>query len=107
MLLTLVPEPLRCSVGYPHAASIKARLELTFRSGAPGDVQPSSIGQHVFRCDREDVRNVPLTGTAASGNRPDHLHIGRVSLEVPRNTDCPNQFASREPLAERRAQPIT
>src|SRR5262245_13744667 len=54
-----------------------------------------------------DVRNVPLTGTAASGNRPDHLHIGRVYLEVPRDTDCPNQFASREPLAERRAQPIT
>src|SRR5262249_24872474 len=46
---------------------------------------------------REDVRNVPLTGTAASGNRPDHLHIGRIYLEVPRDTDCPSKFASCEP----------
>ena len=30
---------------------------------------------------------MPLTGTAASGNRPDHLHIGRVHLEVTRDTD--------------------
>ena len=30
---------------------------------------------------------MPLTGTAASGNRPDHLHIGKVYLEVPRDTD--------------------
>src|SRR5262249_17741891 len=107
MLLTLVPDPLRWSVGAPHADSSKTSLELSFRSGAPSDVPPSAIGQHVFSRHREDVRNVPLTGTAASGNRPDHLHIGRVYLEVPRDIDCPNQFASREPLAERRAQPIT
>jgi hypothetical protein len=50
---------------------------------------------------------VPLTGTATSGNRPDHLHIGRVNLEVTRNTDGPGKLASCEPLAERRAQPIT
>ena len=50
---------------------------------------------------------MPLTGTAALGNRPDHLHIGRVNLEVPRNADRPGKLASREPLAERRAQPIT
>src|SRR5262245_22139421 len=106
MLLTLVPDPLRWSVGDPHADSSKTSLELSFRSGAPSDVPPSAIGQHVFSRHREDVRNVPLTGTAASGNRPDHLHIGRVYLEVPRDTDCPNQFASREPLAERPLQPL-
>ena len=50
---------------------------------------------------------MPLTGTATSGNRPDHLHIGRVHLEVPRDADRPGKFASCEPLAERRAQPIT
>jgi hypothetical protein len=50
---------------------------------------------------------VPLTGTAASGNRSDHLHIARVHLEVPRDPDCPGKFASSEPLAERRTQPIT
>src|SRR5437016_6352772 len=33
------------------------------------------------------------------------IHIGRVYLEVPRNTDRPSKLASREPLAERRAQP--
>src|SRR5208337_1419387 len=48
-----------------------------------------------------------LTGTAALGNRPDHPHIGRVNLEVPRNTDRPRQLASRELLAEQRALPIT
>src|SRR5262249_56468202 len=39
-------------------------------------------------------------------HRPAYLHIGRVNLEVPRNSDCPGQVASREPLAERRAKPI-
>ena len=107
MLLTLVPDPLRWSVGDPHADSSKTSLELSFRSGAPNDVPPSGICQHVFSRHREDVRNVSLTGTAASGNRPDHLHIGRVYLEVPRDTDCPGKFAICEPLAKRRAQPIT
>src|SRR6516165_222325 len=51
--------------------------------------------------------DVPLAGTAASGNRPDHLHVDRVYLEVPRDPHCPGKFASCEPLAERRAQPIT
>src|SRR5262245_21952851 len=50
---------------------------------------------------------VPLTGTTALCNWPDHPHIGRVHLEVPRNTDCPSKLASCEPLTERRAQPIT
>jgi hypothetical protein len=97
MLLTLVPDPLRWSVGHPHADSSKTSLELSFRSGAPSDVPPSGICQHVFSRHREDVRNVPLTGTAAPGNRPDHLHIGRVYLEVPRDTDCPGKFAICEP----------
>ena len=37
MLLTLVPDPLRWSVGDPHADSSKTSLELSFRSGAPTD----------------------------------------------------------------------
>jgi hypothetical protein len=36
---------------------------------------------------------VPLTGTTALCNWPDHPHIGRVHLEVPRNTDCPSKLA--------------
>ena len=105
MLWALVPDPLWWSVGHPHADSSKTSLELSFRSGAPSDVPPSGICQHVFSRHREDVRNVPLTGTAASGNRPDNLHIGRIYLEVPRDTDCPGKFAICEPLAKRRAQP--
>src|SRR6516165_2921957 len=50
---------------------------------------------------------VSLLANPALCNWPDHPHIGRVHLEVPRNTDCPSKFASCEPLAERRAQPIT
>src|ERR1700736_3569774 len=37
MLLTLVPYPLRWSVGDPHADSSKTSLELSFRAGAPTD----------------------------------------------------------------------
>ena len=48
MLLTLVPDPLRWSVGDPHADSSKTSLELSLRAGAPTDVLPSGIGQHVF-----------------------------------------------------------
>ena len=35
MLLTLVPDPLRWSVGDPHADGGKAGFELAFRSGSP------------------------------------------------------------------------
>src|SRR5260370_38277743 len=83
MLLTLVPDPLRWSVGDPHADSSKTSLELSFRSGAPSDVPPSGICQHLFSRHREDVRNVPLTGTAASGNRPD-LEASSVPAPTPR-----------------------
>src|SRR5262247_118365 len=104
MLLALIPDPLRWSVCDPHAGRSKTSLELSFRAGAPTNGAPFGIGQHGFGCHRQNVRNVPFPGTAALGNRPDHLHIGRVNLEVPRNTDRPGQLASREPLAEWRAQ---
>src|SRR5262249_29433961 len=52
MLLTLVPDPLWWSVGDPHANSSKTSLELSFGSGAPTDVLPSGVGQHVFGCHR-------------------------------------------------------
>ena len=48
MLLTLVPDPLRRSVGNPHADRSKTSLELSFRAGAPTDGAPFGIGQHVF-----------------------------------------------------------
>src|SRR6266540_1836470 len=46
MLLTLVPDPLRWSVGDPHADSSKTSLELSFRAGAPTDGAPFGVGQH-------------------------------------------------------------
>ena len=48
MLLTLVPDPLRRSVGDTHADSGKSGLELPFRTGSPTDGVPLGIGQHVF-----------------------------------------------------------
>src|SRR5262249_2401519 len=78
-----------------------------FRAGAPTDGVPFGLGQHRFGRYRENVWDVPLTWTTALGNRPDHLHIGRIYLEVPRDTDRPGQFARCEPLAERRAQTVT
>src|SRR5262245_16319541 len=107
MLVSHILDPLRWPVGDPHADSSKTSFEFSFRSDAPTDVLPSGIGQHVYSCHRQDVRNVPLTGTAASGNRPDHLHTGRVHFEVSRDADGPGKFASCELLAERRAHPIT
>src|SRR5262249_39889944 len=106
MLLTLVPDPLRRSVGNPHADCSKTSLELSFRPAAPTDGAPSGIGQHVFGCHRQDVRNVPLPGTAASGNGPHHPTTAGLSLGVPRNPARQRTFARREPLADRRAQPI-
>src|SRR5262245_13652755 len=47
MLVNHIPDPLRGSVGDPHADRSKTSLELSFRSGAPTDVLPSGIGQHV------------------------------------------------------------
>src|SRR5580704_9645740 len=107
MLLALVSDPLRWSVGDAHADRSETSLELSFGAGAPTDGAPFGMGQHVFRRYRQDIRDVPLSGATALGNRPDHLHIGRVHLEVPRNPDRPGQYACCERLAERSAHPIT
>ena len=48
MLLTLVPDPLRWSVGDPYADCSKTSLELSFRAGAPTDGVPFGFGQHGF-----------------------------------------------------------
>src|SRR5262245_61755375 len=48
MLLTLVSDPLRRSVGNPHADRSKTSPELSFRAGAPTDGAPFGVGQHVF-----------------------------------------------------------
>jgi hypothetical protein len=59
MLVTLVPDPLCWSVGDPHTHGCEPRLELSFGAGAPADVLPFGGDQHVFSCDRWNVRNDP------------------------------------------------
>src|ERR1700704_4757917 len=48
MLLTLVPDPLRWSVGGAYTDSGKAGFELPLRPGSPAHSSPLGIGQHVF-----------------------------------------------------------
>ena len=48
MLLALVPDSLWWSVCYAHTDGGKTSLELCLRTGAPADVLPWSLGQHVF-----------------------------------------------------------
>src|SRR5256884_6207436 len=48
MLLALVPDPLRWSVGDPQADSSKQSLDISFRTGEPTDDMPFCIGLHVF-----------------------------------------------------------
>ena len=50
---------------------------------------------------------MPLSRAAPLSNRPDHLHAEGIDFEMPRNVDGPDKLASRQALAERRAQPIT
>ena len=48
MLLALVPDSLWWSVCYAHTDGSKTSLELSFRTGAPTDVLPCGVDQHVF-----------------------------------------------------------
>ena len=48
MLLTLVPDPLRRSVGCAHTDSGKAGFELSLRAHSPAHSLPLGSGQHVF-----------------------------------------------------------
>src|ERR1700704_4545169 len=48
MLLTLVPDALRWSVGDPYADRGEASLELAFCAGAPADGLPFGGRHHVF-----------------------------------------------------------
>src|SRR4029077_15361029 len=64
MLLALVPDSLWWSVCYAHTDGSKTSLELSFRTGAPTDVLPCGVGQHVFAAiDR-------MSGTCRLRGRP-------------------------------------
>ena len=71
----------------------KHALRLSFRASTPSDVLPLGIGQHVFRRDRQNIRNRALTRTAALGDWPDQLHFDRVHLKMARDANGPSQAA--------------
>jgi len=48
MLLALILDPLRWSIGGTDADSGKAGFEFAFRPGSPAHRLPLGIGQHVF-----------------------------------------------------------
>lgn len=48
MLLTLIPYPLRSSVGDAHTDSRKSGFQPAFRPAAPTHSSPLGCGQHVF-----------------------------------------------------------
>src|SRR5438477_2880723 len=106
MLLTLVPDPLRWSVGGTHADSGKTSFELSFRASTPSDALPPGISQHSFGRYRQNIRNRALTRTTTLGNWPDQLHVDRVHLQMTGNANGPGQTARCEPLPEWRAQPV-
>src|SRR5450759_1631200 len=107
MLLALVLDPLRRSVGGPHTNGGEASFQPALRSASPAHLTPPGIGQHVFGRHRQDIWNVPLTRATPTGNRKDELHPGRINFLTPRNADCPSQPAGREPLTERCAEAVT
>ena len=63
MLLPLVADPLRRSVGRANPKRSKVRLQLALRARAPADLLPSGLCQHVLGMNREKVGHVPLPRT--------------------------------------------
>jgi hypothetical protein len=107
MLLAHVFDPLRWSIGGPHANRGEASFQPALGAVSPTHILPLGVGQHIFGRPRQNIGNVPLAGTAPTGNRPDQLNPDRVNLQVTRDTDGPRQAACRKPLAERRAEAVT
>ena len=85
----------------------EASFQPTLGAVSPTHILPLGIGQHVFGRPRQDIRNVPLAGTAPTGDRPDQFNPDRIHLKVTRDTDGPGQAACREPLTERRAEAVS
>src|SRR5258708_33778731 len=97
MLLAHVLDPLRWSIGGPHANSGEASFQPTLGAVSPAHIFPLGIGQHVFGRPRQDIRNVPLARPTPAGNRPDPFYPDRIDLQVTRDADGPRQAAGRDP----------
>src|SRR3974390_2963620 len=106
VLLAHVLDPLRRSIGGPHANRGEAGFQPTLGPISPTHILPLGFGQHVFGRPRQYIGNVPLAGTTSTGDRPDQFNSHRINLLVTRDTDGPDQAACREPLTERRAEAV-
>src|SRR5438094_8955442 len=73
----------------------------------PDELHADRVYLEVTRDADGPGRDMPPSRAAPLGNGPDELHADRVYLEVTRDADGPGKLASREPLAKRRAQPVT
>ena len=107
VLLALVLDPLGRSIGDPHPNGCKTGFQTALGPVSPTHILPLGVGELVFGCSREDVRNVPLAGTTPTGNRSDQLDADRVHLEVTRDTNGPGKPACREPLSKPRTEAVS
>src|SRR5258705_8037449 len=107
MLLAHVLDPLRWSIGGPHANSGEASFQPTLGAVSPTHILPLGIGQHIFGRPRQDIRNVPLAASAPAGNRTDHINPGRKHLPGERDSCCPDPTPCLEALTGPRAQSVT
>src|SRR6476619_914153 len=95
VLLAFVLDALRRSIGGPHTNSREASFQLSLGPVSPTQGLPLGIGEHVFGRHRQDIRNVPLAGTAPSRNWPDQLDGDRVHLEMTRDANSPGNATCR------------
>ena len=106
VLLTHVLDPLRRSIGGPHA---------TRRSELPADPWCRFANSHSATWNRPACLRPPSTGCpecAACGDGPDRqparsVDPDRTHLKVTKDTNGPGQAACREPLTERRADAVS
>ena len=70
MLLALVPDPLRWSVGCAYADGGKAGFELAFRPGSPTHSLPLGSGQHDSGRFKKNIWHIPPSRAAPFGNGP-------------------------------------
>jgi hypothetical protein len=67
MLLAQILDPLRWSIGGPHANRGEASFSRPLVPFRQPHILPLGIGQHVFGRPRQDIRNVPLARPTPAG----------------------------------------
>src|SRR5690606_23979979 len=100
-------DALRRPVSDAHAHGGKARAQTPLRSPAPTDLSPFCVVEHGMGRARWDVRHMMLPRTSAACYWEDELHIGRINLLVPGDSDSPVQASCAERLTERGRQAVS